>query len=50
MVFIVFGKLIGDEFVNGGGLDDGFGEDVGVDFVGFFEEEDVEVVVVGGVG
>lgn len=47
---VVLGQPVGEELLDGVGLDDGAGEDVCADFAGFLEEEDAEVFVTGGGG
>lgn len=47
---VVFGEPVGEQFLDGVGLDNGTGEDMCADFAGFLEEEDAEVVIAGGGG
>lgn len=47
---VVFGEPVGEQLLDGVGLNDGAGEDMCADFAGFLEEEDTEVFIASGGG
>lgn len=47
---VVLGQPVREELLDGIGLDDGAGEDVGANLAGLLEEEDAEVLISGFVG
>ena len=47
---VVLGQPVGEELLDGVGLDDSAGQDVGAELAGFLEEQDAEVLISGFVG